>query len=74
MRCGDQEPGEEVAKNQAVLDKGIEIRMKELAEFNDEEKNLLSSISAQTSVSSFSWLTAQNQIMNFKATTRRRLH
>jgi len=36
----------EVAKNQAALDKATEIRMKELAEFNDEEKDLLGSISA----------------------------
>jgi len=36
----------EVAKNQAALDKATEIRMKELGEFNDEEKDLLGSISA----------------------------
>merc|ERR1719409_1233539 len=36
----------EVDKNQAALDKATEIRMKELAEFNDEEKDLLGSISA----------------------------
>merc|ERR1719503_300704 len=36
----------EVAKNQAALDKATEIRMKELSEFNDEEKDLLGSISA----------------------------
>jgi len=36
----------EVAKNQAAMDKATEIRMKELSEFNDEEKDLLGSISA----------------------------
>merc|ERR1719223_1452275 len=36
----------EVAKIQAALDKATEIRMKELGEFNDEEKDLLGSISA----------------------------
>jgi len=36
----------EVAENQEALDKATEIRMKELAEFNDEEKDLLGSISA----------------------------
>jgi len=36
----------EVAKNQGALDKATEIRMKELSEFNDEEKDLLGSISA----------------------------
>jgi len=35
----------EVAKNQGALDKATEIRMKELSEFNDEEKDLLGSIS-----------------------------
>jgi len=35
----------EVAKNQVALDKATEIRMKELGEFNDEEKDLLGSIS-----------------------------
>ena len=39
----------EVAKNQAALDKATEIRMKELSEFNDEEKDLLGSISALSS-------------------------
>jgi len=36
----------EVAKNQNALDKATEIRQKELSEFNDEEKDLLGSISA----------------------------
>ena len=36
----------EVGKNQAALDKATEIRQKELSEFNDEEKDLLGSISA----------------------------
>merc|ERR1719265_2519402 len=36
----------EVAENQEALDKATEIRMKELAEFNDEEKDLMGSISA----------------------------
>merc|ERR1719223_1979912 len=36
----------EVAKNQKALDKATEIRQKELSEFNDEEKDLLGSISA----------------------------
>jgi len=36
----------EVAKNQGALDKATEIRMKEFAEFNDEEKDLLGSIKA----------------------------
>merc|ERR1719267_509579 len=37
---------QEVAKNQAALDKATGIRQKELAEFNGEEKDLLESISA----------------------------
>jgi len=36
----------EVAANQAALDKATAIRQKELAEFNEEEKDLLGSISA----------------------------
>merc|ERR1719155_370272 len=36
----------EVASNQAALDKATAIRQKELAEFNEEEKDLLGSISA----------------------------
>jgi len=36
----------EVAENQAALDKATAIRQKELAEFNEEEKDLLGSISA----------------------------
>merc|ERR1719145_271680 len=36
----------EVAENQAALDKATAIRQKELAEFNEEEKDLLESISA----------------------------
>merc|ERR1719183_870459 len=36
----------EVAKNQEALDQATEIRQKELAEFNAEEKDLLGSISA----------------------------
>merc|ERR1719155_353705 len=36
----------EVAANQAALDKATAIRQKELAEFNEEEKDLLDSISA----------------------------
>merc|ERR1711871_1289048 len=36
----------EVAENQATLDKATAIRQKELAEFNEEEKDLLGSISA----------------------------
>merc|ERR1719487_2642026 len=36
----------EVAANQAALDKATSIREKELAEFNEEEKDLLGSISA----------------------------
>merc|ERR1719162_992546 len=36
----------EVAKNQAALDKAQEIRAKQQGEFNDEEKDLLGSISA----------------------------
>merc|ERR1719261_1116193 len=36
----------EVAVNQAALDKATSIREKELAEFNEEEKDLLGSISA----------------------------
>jgi len=36
----------EVGKNQGALDKATEIRQKELSEFNDEEKDLLGSISA----------------------------
>merc|ERR1719160_1526058 len=37
---------QEVAKNQAALDKATAIRQKELAEFNAEEKDVLQSISA----------------------------
>jgi len=37
---------QEVAKNQAALDKATSIRQKELAEFNAEEKDVLQSISA----------------------------
>merc|ERR1719324_1619905 len=37
---------QEVAKNQAALDKATAIRQKELAEFNEEEKDVLQSISA----------------------------
>merc|ERR1719326_1978048 len=37
---------QEVAKNQAALDKATAIRQKELAEFNGEEKDLLESINA----------------------------
>merc|ERR1719145_110403 len=36
----------EVAENQAALDKATAIRQKQLAEFNEEEKDLLGSISA----------------------------
>merc|ERR1719504_512708 len=36
----------EVAENQAALDKATAIRQKQLAEFNEEEKDLLESISA----------------------------
>merc|ERR1719298_285952 len=36
----------EVAKNQAALDKATAIRQKQLAEFNEEEKDALESISA----------------------------
>merc|ERR1719498_1934208 len=36
----------EFAENQAALDKATAIRQKELAEFNEEEKDLLGSISA----------------------------
>jgi chromosome segregation ATPase len=36
----------EVAQNQAALDKATAIRQKQLAEFNEEEKDLLESISA----------------------------
>merc|ERR1712100_325586 len=36
----------EVAENQAALDKATAFRQKELAEFNEEEKDLLGSISA----------------------------
>merc|ERR1719207_295911 len=36
----------EIAANQAALDKATAIRQKELAEFNEEEKDLLGSISA----------------------------
>merc|ERR1719456_558063 len=36
----------EVAANQAALDKATAIRQKQLAEFNEEEKDLLESISA----------------------------
>jgi len=36
----------EVAENQAALDKATAIRQKELSEFNEEEKDLLGSISA----------------------------
>merc|ERR1712100_312370 len=36
----------EVAENQAALDKATAIRQKELAEFNEEEKDLLGAISA----------------------------
>jgi len=39
----------EVAKNQGALDKATEIRMKELSEFNGEEKDLLGSIAALAS-------------------------
>merc|ERR1719498_679177 len=39
----------EVAENQEALDQATEIRQKELAEFNAEEKDLLGSISAITS-------------------------
>merc|ERR1719465_313987 len=38
--------GKEVAENQAALDKATAIRQKQLAEFNEEEKDLLESISA----------------------------
>merc|ERR1719504_515104 len=34
----------EIAKNQAALDKATELRKKELAEFNAEEKDVLQSI------------------------------
>merc|ERR1719376_1243152 len=37
---------QEVAANQAALDKATAIRQKQLAEFNEEEKDLLESISA----------------------------
>merc|ERR1711937_692792 len=37
---------QEVAKNQAALDKATAIRQKELAEFNAEEKDVLQSIGA----------------------------
>merc|ERR1711959_875466 len=37
---------QEVAKNQAALDKATAIRQKELAEFNEEEKDVLQSVSA----------------------------
>merc|ERR1719217_1578244 len=37
---------EEVAKNQAALDKATAIRAKELAEFNGEEKDMLETITA----------------------------
>merc|ERR1719326_1139680 len=37
---------QEVAKNQAALDKATGIRQKELAEFNEEEKDMLGSISS----------------------------
>merc|ERR1719454_730872 len=40
---------QEVAKNQAALDKATAIRQKELAEFNAEEKDVLQSISAMKS-------------------------
>merc|ERR1719454_1473155 len=40
---------QEVAKNQAALDKATGIRQKELAEFNEEEKDVLQSISAMKS-------------------------
>merc|ERR1719399_1584605 len=36
----------EIAKNQAALDKATELRKKELAEFNAEEKDVLQSIGA----------------------------
>merc|ERR1719215_2168368 len=36
----------EVAKYQSALDRATEIRMKELSEFNGEEKDLLESISS----------------------------
>merc|ERR1712216_110491 len=39
----------EVAENQAALDKATAIRQKQLAEFNEEEKDLLESISAMKS-------------------------
>ena len=38
--------GTEIAKNQAALDKATELRKKELAEFNAEEKDVLQSIGA----------------------------
>ena len=38
--------GEEVESPQAALDKATAIRQKQLAEFNEEEKDLLESISA----------------------------
>merc|ERR1719149_423987 len=37
---------QEIAKNQAALDKATSIRQKELAEFNAEEKDMLQSIGA----------------------------
>merc|ERR1719299_354905 len=37
---------EEVAKNQAALDKATALRQKQLAEFNDEEKEMLQCVQA----------------------------
>merc|ERR1719265_878869 len=55
----------EVGENQEALDKATEIRMKELAEFNDEEKDLLGSISALKSALE---VLAKNQAALDKAT------